>query len=82
MCARVCACVRSDPSAVVAHVAAAGQAGVEVGDAVRAAHRRVLVDPAATVDVAAAGQIPVGHGQSGSARGRGEGGDGAESREG
>ena len=52
------------PSAVIAHSAAPGQAGVEVGDAVGAADRSVLVDPAATVHVATARQVPVGHRQS------------------
>lgn len=49
------------PGAVVAPGAASSQTGVEVGDAVRAAHRGVLVDPAATVHVATARQVPVGH---------------------
>lgn len=62
----------SHPGAVVAHGAASSQTGVEVGDAVGAADRSVLVDPAATVHVAAARQVPVGHGQG---RTAGEGAD-------
>lgn len=57
------------PTAVVSHAAAAGQARIEVGDAIRAAHRSVLVDLTATVDVAAARQVPLGHGKSRSAGG-------------
>lgn len=60
------------PAAVVSHAAAARQARVEVGDAVRAAHRSILVDLTAAVDVAAARQVPLGHGESRSAGG-GEG---------
>lgn len=56
-------CAHIHPGAVVAHGAASGQTGVEVGDAVGAAHGSVLVDPAAAVDVAAARQIPVSHRQ-------------------
>lgn len=51
------------PGAVIAHGAASSQAGVEIGNAVRAADRSVLVDPAATVHVATARQVPVGHRQ-------------------
>lgn len=61
---------RSHPGAVVGDAAAAGQAGVKVGDAVGAADRSVLVDFTATVDVAAAGEVPLGHGQ-----GRSDGGN-------
>lgn len=50
---------RTHPAAVVADGAASSQAGVEVGDAVRAAHGRVLMDPAAAVDVATSRQIPM-----------------------
>ena len=57
-------CVCAHPGAVIAHSAAPGQAGVEVGDAVGAADWSVLVDPAATVHVATARQVPVGHRQS------------------
>lgn len=56
-------CVYIHPGAVVADGAASGQTRVEVGDAVRAAHGSVLMDPAAAVDVAAARQIPVSHRQ-------------------
>lgn len=59
----------SYPGAVVGHAAAAGQAGVEVRDAVRAADRSVLVDLTAAVDVTAPGQVPLGHGEGGSAGG-------------
>lgn len=59
------------PAAVVGHAAAACQARVEVGDAVRAADWSVLVDLAAAVDVAAARQVPLGHGESRSAVGGG-----------
>lgn len=62
----MCVCVRVcvHPGAVIAHSAASSQAGVEIGNAVRAADRSVLVDPAATVDVATARQVPVSHRQS------------------
>lgn len=62
------------PAAVVGHAAAARQARVEVGDAVRAADRSVLVDLTATVDVAATRQVPLGHGESRSAGGQRDGG--------
>lgn len=51
------------PRAVIAHGAASSQAGVEIGNAVRAADRSILVDPAATVHVTTARQVPVGHRQ-------------------
>lgn len=57
----------SYPRAVVGHAAAAGQARVEVRDAVGAAHRSVLVDLTAAVDVTATGQVPLRHGESGPA---------------
>lgn len=60
----------SHPGAVVGRAAAAGQAGVEVRDAVRAADRRVLVDFTAAVHVAASGQVPLGHGESRPGAGR------------
>ena len=56
-------CVCAHPGAVIAHGAASCQARVEVGNAVGAADRSVLVDPAATVHVATARQVPVGHRQ-------------------
>lgn len=59
---KLCVCVY--PCAVIAHSAASSQAGVKIGDPIRAADRRVLVDPAATVDVAATRQVPVSHRQS------------------
>lgn len=52
------------PSAVVADGAAACQAGVKVGDPVRAADWRILVYLTATVHVAAACQVPVSQRQS------------------
>lgn len=55
----------TDPGAIVSHSAASSQTGVEVGDAVGAADRSVLVDLAATVHVAASRQVPVGHCQGG-----------------
>lgn len=55
--------VITHPRAVIAHVAASSQTGVEIGDAVRATNRRVFVDFTATVHVAAARQVPVGHRQ-------------------
>ena len=63
----MCVCVCAHPGAVVAHAAAPGQTGVEVGDAVGAAHRSVLMDPAATVHVTTSCQVPVGHRQGGAA---------------
>lgn len=62
----MCFCARvlfTHAGAVVAHCAASSQTGVEVGNAVRAADRSVLMDPAAAVHVATACQIPVGHRQ-------------------
>lgn len=56
-------CVCAHPGAVIAHSAASSQTGVEIGNAVRAADRSVLMDPAATVHVATARQVPVGHRQ-------------------
>lgn len=58
----------SHPGAVVGHAAAAGQAGVKVGDPVGAADRSVLVDFTAAVDVTTSGQVPLGHGESRSGR--------------
>lgn len=58
--------VGSYPGAVIGHAVAAGQAGIEVGDAVGAADRSVLVDFTTAVHIAAAGQVPLGHGQRGS----------------
>lgn len=52
------------PGAVVANRVAACQAGVKVGDAVRAADWRILVNLTATVHVAAARQVPVSQRQS------------------
>lgn len=52
------------PGAVVADRVAACQAGVKVGDAVRAADWRILVNLTATVHVAAARQVPVSQRQS------------------
>lgn len=64
MCVCVCARVLyTHPGAFIAHSAASCQTGVEIGNAVRAANRSVLVDPAATVHIATACQIPVGHRQ-------------------
>lgn len=65
LCLNVCVCVRVcvHPGAVIAHGAASSQAGVEIGDTVRAADRRILMDSAATVDVATARQVPVSHRQ-------------------
>ena len=51
------------PSAVVGQGIAASQAGVEVGNAVGATHRGVLVDLTAAVHVTAARQVPVRHGE-------------------
>lgn len=59
--ASVCVCAHH--GAVIAHSAASSQTGVEIGNAVRAADRSVLMDPAATVHVATARQVPVGHRQ-------------------
>lgn len=59
----VCVSVNTHPGAVVAHSAAPGQTGVEIGDAVRAADWSVLMDSAATVHIATACQVPVGHRQ-------------------
>ena len=55
------------PCAVIGHGAAAGQAGVEVGDAVRAADRGVFMDLTAAVHVAAPSQVPLGHSHGGPA---------------
>lgn len=63
MC-RVCVCACAHPSAIIAHSGASSQAGVEVRNAIGATDRSILVDPAATVDVAAARQVPVRHRQS------------------
>lgn len=49
------------PGAIIAHGAASSQAGVEIGNAIRAADWSVLMDPAATVHVATTRQIPVSH---------------------
>lgn len=58
-----CACLFTHPSAIITHSAASSQTGVEIGNAVRAADRSILVDPAATVHVATARQVPVGQRQ-------------------
>lgn len=60
----------SYPGAVVGHAAAAGQAGVKVRDAVRAADRSVLVDFTAAVHITTSGQVPLGHGESRSGTGK------------
>lgn len=57
-------CVCAHPGAIIAHSGASSQAGVEVRNAIGATDGSVLVDPAATVDITAARQIPVRHCQS------------------
>lgn len=59
----MCVCENTHSCAVIAHSAASSQAGVKVGDAVGAAYWSVLVDPAATVHIATARQVPVGQRQ-------------------
>lgn len=55
---------------IVGNVAAASQAWVKICNAIRAADRCILVDPAATVDVAASRQVPVRQSQRGPAKRR------------
>ena len=55
------------PCAVIGHGAAAGQAGVEVGDAVGAADRSVLMNPTATVHITASRQVPLSQSHAGAA---------------
>ncbi len=58
----------SYPGAVVGDTAAAGQAGVKVCDAVRAADWSVLVDFTAAVHITTSSKVPLGHGESGSGK--------------